>query len=99
VVASSRGGRRAAARRAGCSADAREGAPEGAVGLHGRGSVVQIWTMGRRYGRRVKFRPPLGRSAGDRFWSLLVYICYRQPYTQATRDALINTFVIYLCSN
>jgi hypothetical protein len=41
-----------------------------------------------RFGGCLKFRPPYTPAAGDAFWTPVVYIWLRLPYTLATRDAL-----------
>jgi hypothetical protein len=67
---------------------ARERARGRAVALHGRGSVVQMWTMGSSLRGCLNFRRPYRRAAGSLFSPHDRVYGFARPFPRATRDAL-----------
>jgi hypothetical protein len=67
---------------------AQERARGRAVPLHGRGSVVQMWTMGSSLRGCLNFRRPYRRAAGSLFLLHDHVYGFARPFPRATRDAL-----------
>jgi hypothetical protein len=75
---------------------ARERARGRAVALHGRGSVVQMWTMGSSLRGCLNFRRPYRRAAGSLFSPHDRVYGFARPFPRATRDALTKHNMVHI---